>query len=73
MPADLAIFSANDVQLQPLNRFLSNLLHAHTDSVFATMVNGRFVYYDGKFPTIDSQEVLKQFTTFSKKVTGIEN
>jgi len=73
IPADLAIFNANDVQLQPLNRFLNNLLHAHTDSVFATMVNGRFVYYDGEFPTIDTQEVLKQFTTFSKKVTGIEN
>jgi len=71
--ADFAIFSTNDIQLQPLNRFLNNLLHAHTDSVFATMVNGKFVYYDGEFPTIDSQEVLKQFTTFSKKVTGIEN
>ncbi|MGB4263646.1 MAG: amidohydrolase family protein, partial [Fervidobacterium sp.] len=71
--ADFAIFSTTDIQLQPLNRFLNNLLHAHTDAVFATMVNGKFVYYDGEFPTIDAQEVLKQFTTFSKKVTGIEN
>lgn len=72
-PADFAIFEESNVQLQPLDNFLKNLVHAYTDRVYATMVNGRFVYIDGKYPNIDAREVLKKFSTFSMMVTGIEN
>jgi len=72
-PADFAIFDEEHIQLQPSQNFLENLLHAYTDKVYATMVNGKFVYIDGKFPTVDIKEVLSKFTTFSKQVTGIEN
>ncbi|MEJ5257426.1 MAG: amidohydrolase [Fervidobacterium sp.] len=73
MPADLVIFDSNHIQLQPKHKFLENLVHSFTDSVYATMVNGKFVYIDGKYPTIDAEEVLSRFSIFSKKVTGIES
>lgn len=72
-PADFAIFEASHIQLQPIDNFLKNLIHAYTDRVFATMVNGRFVYINGSYPTVDVEEVLKKFSTFSKMVTGIES
>lgn len=72
-PADLVILEATHPQLQPIQNFLSNLIHSYTDSVYGTIVNGRFVYLDGTYPTIDAQEVLKAFTSFSRKVTGIES
>uniref|UniRef100_A0A7V4KC52 Amidohydrolase n=1 Tax=Fervidobacterium pennivorans TaxID=93466 RepID=A0A7V4KC52_FERPE len=72
-PADFAIFEASHIQLQPIDNFLKNLIHAYTDRVFATMVNGRFVYINGSYPTVDVEEVLRKFSTFSKMVTGIES
>ncbi|ODN30688.1 amidohydrolase [Fervidobacterium thailandense] len=73
MPADLILIDLFNPQLQPINRALENLIHTFDGRVFATMVNGKFVYYDGKFPTIDALEVLERFTTFSRMVTGTEN
>lgn len=72
-PADIVLVDAKHTQLQPLSNFSANLIHAYTDRVFATMVNGRFIYYDGTFPTIDAEEVLRTFSTFSKRVTGTES
>lgn len=72
-PADITFLNAKHPQLQPLANLSSNLLHAFTDAVFATMVNGRFVYYDGTFPTVDLEEVLRGFSISSREVTGTEN
>ncbi|QIV78213.1 amidohydrolase [Fervidobacterium pennivorans] len=72
-PADFAIFEASHIQLQPVDNFLQNLIHAYTDRVYATMVNGRFVYINGSYPTVDVEEVLEKFSTFSRMVTGIES
>jgi 5-methylthioadenosine/S-adenosylhomocysteine deaminase len=72
-PADFAIFEASHIQLQPIDNFLQNLIHAYTDRVYATMVNGRFVYINGLYPTVDVEEVLEKFSTFSRMVTGIES
>ncbi len=71
--ADFVVFDEEHIQLQPADNFLENLLHTYTDKVYATMVNGKFIYIDGKFPTIDVKEVLSKFTTFSKMVTGTGN
>ncbi|AFG34877.1 amidohydrolase [Fervidobacterium pennivorans subsp. shakshaketiis] len=72
-PADFAIFEASHIQLQPIDNFLKNLIHAYTDRVYATMVNGRFVYINGSYPTVDVEEVLEKFSTFSRMVTGTES
>lgn len=73
MPADLILIDLSNPQLHPISHVLENIIHTFDGRVFATMVNGKFLYYDGKFPTIDVQEVLKKFTTFSQMVTGTEN
>lgn len=72
-PADLVILDQEHPQLQPLDNFLNNLIHSYTDRVYATMINGKFVYINGHYPTIDYKEVLEKFTIFSRKVIGIEN
>lgn len=72
-PADLVILEESHPQLQPIHNFMSNLVHSYTDRVYGTLVDGKFVYLDGKYPTIDAQEVLRAFSNFSKKITGIES
>jgi len=70
--ADLTVFDLNNPSFFPQQNMKKHLIHS-TPKVYATMVNGEFIYLDGKFPTIDSEEVYKQFTNSYKKVLGIEN
>ncbi|MDN5324681.1 MAG: 5-methylthioadenosine/S-adenosylhomocysteine deaminase [Thermosipho sp. (in: thermotogales)] len=70
--ADLTIFDLDTPSFFPTKNMKKHLLHS-TPKVYATMVNGKFIYIDGKFPTIDSKGVYRQFTNSYKKVIGIEN
>ncbi|ABR31410.1 amidohydrolase [Thermosipho melanesiensis] len=72
LPADLTIIELNTPSYFPLENIKHHLIHSKT-TVYATMVNGKFIYISGKFPTIDEKEVYKQFSIFYKKVLGIEN
>ncbi len=71
--ADLVFLKLDEPQLQPNENLLENIMHSYTGKVYGTMVRGRFVYLNGKYPTIDKQEVLEKFSTFYKKVIGTEN
>lgn len=71
-PADLTIIDLNNPSFYPIENMKNHLIHSKS-SVFATMVNGKFIYFNGKFPTIDEKEVYKQFSTFYKKVIDTEN
>ena len=58
--ADLTIINI-DEEFLPEDYFLSHIVHSAGEKVFATMVDGKFIYYDGKYPTIDVDEVMKMF------------
>ncbi|HCF38527.1 MAG TPA: amidohydrolase [Thermosipho africanus] len=71
-PADLTIINLKNPSFYPIENMKKHIIHSKVD-VFATMVNGKFTYYNGTFPTIDEKEVYRKFSTFYKKVIGKEN
>ncbi|ONN26479.1 amidohydrolase [Thermosipho affectus] len=71
-PADFTIINLNNPSFFPVDNMKKHIIHSKT-SIFATMVNGKFIYFNGKFPTIDEKEVYKQFSNSYKKVIGTEN
>ena len=62
MEADLVVIDLNKPHYMPIERLKSHIVHSGMSSdVFATMVAGNWVYYDGNFPNIDKEEVIKEF------------
>ncbi|MBO8160240.1 MAG: amidohydrolase family protein [Thermosipho sp. (in: Bacteria)] len=70
--ADFTILDLDNPSFLPIENIKNHLIHSNP-KIFATMVNGKFIYFDGQFPTIDKKEVYKQFTISYRKVIGIEN
>ena len=57
--ADLVVYDLDKPHLQPVYDLLSNLLYsAQAGDVALTMVDGRVVYRDGEFPTIDLEQAI---------------
>ena len=71
MLADIVIFDSSDISCLPIDNIKSHIVHSRC-KVFATMVAGEWVYYDGVFPKIDESEILSKFETLSKKLLGVE-
>jgi len=56
--ADLVLLELHPIDFFPPEQLLSHLVYSGGSAhVFATMVDGNWVYYDGAFPTIDADEV----------------
>lgn len=61
MDADLILLDFNQPHLIPCHNVISNLAYAASGhDVVLTMVRGRILYANGKFPTIDMPAVLKE-------------
>lgn len=57
--ADLAVLSLKRPAMNPLHSALSNVLYAAGNSdVEMTIVDGRVVYRDGEFPTLDIERIV---------------
>ena len=55
--------------LTPCHNQLYNLVYAATGSeVLLTMIDGRIVYREGKWPTIDIAEVRKQVNASCRRI-----
>lgn len=62
MDADLIVIDLDKPHYKPIDRIKSHIVHSGMASdVFATMVAGRWIYYDGEFPTIDESKVVEEF------------
>ncbi|QTA38006.1 amidohydrolase [Thermosipho ferrireducens] len=70
--ADLVVLDLNTPSFYPKENVINHIIHS-TPKVYATMVKGKFLYINGKFPTVNAEEVYKKFTTFYRKVIGTEN
>jgi len=45
----------------PRDRIKNHIVHSGNSlDVFATMIKGRWVYYDGEYPTIDAEYVFEK-------------
>jgi 5-methylthioadenosine/S-adenosylhomocysteine deaminase len=60
--ADIAIVDMNNINLFPNNNTLSSLVYAGRGSdVCCTMIDGKFVYKNGKYLTVDEKDIRKKF------------
>ena len=66
MDADIALVDFTAPHLMPCHNVLSGLVFgAKGGDVAMTMVRGKVLYQNGKFPTIDLGEVVQELTTYA--------
>ena len=66
MDADIALIDFTAPHLMPCHNVLNGLLwSAKGGDVALTMVRGQILYQNGKFPTINLQEVVEELTTYA--------
>lgn len=57
--ADLTVLDISEVHVQPIHNLLNNLVYSSKGSdVILTMVDGKVLYRDGEFPTIDIEKAI---------------
>ena len=66
MDADIALVDFTAPHLMPCHNVLSSLVFsAKGGDVALTMVRGKILYQNGKFPTIDLGEVVQELTQYA--------
>ena len=66
MDADLCILDFSAPHLIPCHNVLNGLVYgAKGGDVAMTMVRGKILYQNGKFPTINLQEVVEELTNYA--------
>ena len=66
MDADLALLDFSAPHLIPCHNVLNSLVYsAKGGDVAMTMVRGKILYENGKFPTIDLNAVIEELTTYA--------
>ena len=69
--ADLVVIDIEKPWYFPKENLKSHIVHSGSSSdVFATMVSGRWIYFDGEFPTINTDEVLAGFERSVRRLLG---
>ncbi len=69
--ADLAFVDLDDLAYVPLNDPLNQLVHADDGgSVAHVMINGRFVYEDRRFTTIDLDDLRRRVARAMERING---
>lgn len=69
--SDLTVFNLNTPDFYPfeLNRLKSHFVYSNSSSnVFATMVDGKWLYYNNEFLTIKEEYIYEQFQKSYKKL-----
>ena len=66
MDADIVLVDFTAPHLMPCHNVLNGLVYsAKGGDVAMTMVRGKILYQNGKFPTIDLQQVVEELTTYA--------
>ena len=56
--ADLTAMNIDTVYMNPVYNLLNNLVYAASDNdIVLTMVDGRVLYRDGSYPTLDIERI----------------
>ncbi|PLV59738.1 amidohydrolase [Thermotoga sp. KOL6] len=66
--ADLVVIDLKSPSFFPEKHLKNHIVHAFSGEVFATMVSGKWIYYDGSYPTIDEHEVVKELRRIEKEL-----
>lgn len=69
--ADLAVIDLKQPNMQPLHNIAKNLVYAGTkQNVKMTVIDGKILYEDGKFTTVDADEVYERANKLTKQICG---
>ncbi len=58
--ADLVVYDLKNPECLPFENVKSHLVHSECP-VWATMVDGEWIYFDGEFKTVDKDEIIRRF------------
>ena len=65
--ADIIMIDMNKPCMQPENNIVRNIIYsADNDCVKMTMIDGKILYEDGKFTTLDIDEVIRECNKFKE-------
>lgn len=69
--ADLVVINLKQPNMQPLHNIAKNLVYAGSKSnVRMTVIDGKILYEDGKFTTVDANEVYERANKLTKEICG---
>lgn len=69
--ADFAVIDLNLPNMQPLHNIAKNLVYAGSkQNVKMTVVNGKILYENGKFTTVDEKEVYARANKLAREICG---
>ena len=69
--ADLVVIDLKQPNMQPLHNIAKNLVYAGSKSnVRMTVIDGKILYEDGKFTTVDADEVYERANRLTKQICG---
>lgn len=69
--ADLTVIDLKQPNMQPLHNIAKNLVYAGSKSnVRMTVIDGKILYEDGKFTTVDANEVYERANKLTKEICG---
>lgn len=67
--ADLAVIDLMQPNMQPIHNIAKNLVYAGSkQNVYMTVVNGKVLYENGKFTTVDAQEIYFRAEKLAKEI-----
>ena len=69
--ADLAVIDLKQPNMQPLHNIAKNLVYAGNKmNVKMTVIDGKILYEDGKFTTVDADEVYERVNKLTRDICG---
>lgn len=69
--ADLAVIDLAQPNMQPIHNIAKNLVYAGSkQNVKMTVIDGKILYEDGKFATVDANEVYERANKLAKQICG---
>lgn len=69
--ADFAVIDLRQPNMQPIHNIAKNLVYAGSKSnVKMTVIDGRILYEDGKFTTVNADEVYERANKLTKDICG---
>ncbi len=69
--ADLVVIDLKQPNMQPLHNIAKNLVYAGSkQNVKMTVIDGKILYEDGKFTTVDADEVYERANKLAKQICG---
>ena len=72
--ADLVVLDIQKPWYLPIEKLKAHLVHsANSADVFATMIKGKWVYYNGSYPTINESEIRRVSKEVMEKLIDIES